>query len=243
MKYFNSILLTCGLFACTKTETIAPKPEPGNRIESFRIVNVQGDPLEAAISDKENTITVYLPFYKQLSILEPAISLPAGASISPASGTLVENVFEALRTERKTTYTVTGADGSKREYKLQLMVLQPDLVLKEVTTPDDIKVFSINMKEQYSSFSVNIQGSGFLENNDLMRVVPVDADGKELPPFMLGITNLGDITRITIHCEKYQEPFSPLVQALPATGLYRLRVYCYGRVKTLQFPIRINKMQ
>lgn len=243
MRYIYSFLLACGLFACTKTETIDAKPEPGNRIESFQIVNVQGAPIEASISDRDSTITVYLPSYRQLSVLEPAIVLPSGASVSPVSGTLVEDVFEAIRTNREITYTVTAADGIKRAYKLVLRTQQPELVVQEVSSVDDIKEFTIDMKQQYASFTFTLKGSGFLENNDLMRVTLLDETGKELPQMMLSTTHLGSLYTIMPYLDKFEPPYSPLLEALPATGLYRVRVYVYGRMKTLQYPIRINKLQ
>ncbi|WP_341838625.1 hypothetical protein WJU16_12435 [Chitinophaga pollutisoli] len=241
MKYIYSLLLTCGLFACTKTETIDAAPEPANRIESFRIVNVQGDPIAAAISDKENTITLYLPSYRQLTILEPEITLPAGATVSPASGTLVEDVFGAIRTNREITYTVTAADGSKRAYKLVLRTHQPELTLDELSTVDDIKEFTINTKDQYSSFTIYMKGSGFSENNDLMKVALVDEGGNELPAFNLSTTHLGSLYQVSPYLD-ISESQQPLLDKLTATGLYRLRVYVYGRVKTTQYPIRINKL-
>lgn len=241
MKYIYTLLLTGGLFACTKTETTNAAPEPANRIESFRITNVQGDPIEAAISDKDSTITVYLPVYRQLAVLEPAISLPAGSAVSPASGTLVENVFEAIRTHRKITYTVTAADGSKRDYKLVIRTQQPALELEELSTVDDIKEFTIDTRQPWSTINIMMKGSGFSENNELMLVAPVDESGRELPPFHLSITHLGSLYQISPYLD--QSPaLKPLLDALPATGLYRLRVYVYGRVKTMQYPVRINKL-
>ncbi|WP_341842307.1 hypothetical protein [Chitinophaga caseinilytica] len=240
MKYIYSLLLTGGLFACTRTETIDAAPEPANRIESFRITNVQGDPIEAAISDRDGTITLYLPSYRQLTILEPAIMLPVGATISPASGTLVEDVFGAIRTNRNIAYTVTAKDGSKREYKLLIRTQQPDVTLEELSTVDDIREYTINTKDQYSNFVIYLKGTGFLENNELMRVAPVDESGKELPAFLLSTTHLGSLYQVSPYLDLSGQ-LKPLLDVLPATGLYRLRVYVYGRVKTLQYPIRINK--
>ncbi len=240
MKYIYSFLLAGALFACTKTETLEAAPEPSNRIESFRITNVTGDPIEAAISDRDSTITVYLPSFRQLTTLEPAITLPAGSAISPASGTLIEDVFGAIRTNRKITYTVTAADGSKRAYKLLIRTQQPEVMLQELSTVDEIKEFTIDTKDQYSSFTMYIKGSGFSENNELMLVAPVDESGKELPPFNLAITHLGSLFQISPYLDQ-SELLKPLRDALPATGLYRLRVYVYGRVKTMQYPVRIIK--
>lgn len=241
MKFIYAILLTGVLFACKKTETVDAAPEAPDRIESFRITNVQGAPIEAAVSDKDSTITLYLPSWRQLTILEPEITVPAGSTVSPASGTQIEDVFEAVRTHRKITYTVTAANGSRRVYTLQIRTQQPDIELNELSSAEEVKEFSIDSQDPYSVLTIYVKGSGFLENNDLMRVAPVDGSGKELPPFGLSVTHLGNLYQIIPYLDQSKE-LAPLRDALPATGLYRLRVYVYGRVKTMQFPVRINKL-
>lgn len=228
---------------CTKTDTIAPPAASDSRITEYKIVNVQGDPIYGTVNDADSGITVYLPFYKQLVVLEPEIKVSTGATVQPGTGTLIENLLEVFQKGRDIKYTVTGKSGQKKTYTLKIVVQQPPLTLKEVSTSaTDIKSFDINMSINFSSINMNLPGTGFHENRELMKVVLVDETGKEYPPFAMSITNTNDLNVVGISVINYKENQSPLLTALPATGLYKIRVYSYAKVVTTTFPIRINKL-
>lgn len=228
---------------CTKTDTIAPPAEADNRITEYKIVNVQGDPIYGTIHDADSSITVYLPFYKQLVVLEPEIKVSAGATVQPGTGTLIENLLEVFQKGRDLKYTVTGKSGKKKTYTLKIDVQQPPLTLKEVSnSATDIKSFDINMSVNFSSITIGLKGSGFHENHDLMKVVLVDEAGKEYYPIAMSVTNTNDLNAISISLINYQANPDPVLTSLPATGLYKIRVYSYARKATTTFPIRINKL-
>lgn len=235
---------------CTKTEVVAPPAAAQNRILEYKIVNVQGDPVYGAVNDTDSSITLHLPFYKQLTILEPEITLSEGATVKPATGTLIEDVPEVLRNGRDIKYTVTGKDGTVKTYTLKLAVQQPAMVVQELSTDAATPAeFTIEMAPQVvSSFSFNIIGEGFSENLDLMKVMLVDAAGKEIPGVLdLSITNTNNLNSIGVFVSVYYDAakqtytIPDVLKNIPQTGLYRVRVYNYAKVATMQFPIRITK--
>ena len=231
------------IVGCTKTDTIAPPAEADNRITEYKIVNVQGNPIYGTILDADSSITVYLPFYKQLVVLEPEIKVSTGATVQPGTGTLIENLLEVFQKGRDIKSAVTGKGGKKKTYTLKIVVQQPPLTLKELSaSATDIKSYDINMSINFSSININLLGTGFHENRELMKVVLVDETGKEYPPFAMSLTNTNDLNVVGISMINYKENQSPLVLALPATGLYKIRVYSYSKVVTSTFPIRINKL-
>ncbi len=76
MKWFSllhyclaAVIVT--FFACTKTT--GPDPLPQNRILSFKVVNLTDTVIYGAIDDIDNTITVYIPFYYGLTVIDPRI--------------------------------------------------------------------------------------------------------------------------------------------------------------------------
>ena len=75
LRCIAGISLLC---ACTKTETVPYEAAATNLMLEYKIVNVQGDPIYGAIQHNDTTISLYLPFYRQLATLEPQIKVSAG---------------------------------------------------------------------------------------------------------------------------------------------------------------------
>ncbi|RPD42482.1 hypothetical protein [Chitinophaga barathri] len=241
LRQFAAALFILAFAACTKTETIDPAPEAQNRIITYSIVNVQGDPISGAVNDRDSSITIYIPFYRQLVVLEPEITVPEGATVTPVSGTLIEDLLDVFRNGRDIKYTVTAKDGSKRTYTLRIVVQQPDLVLDELSTATDIAEFTIDTRLAYDAIHIKLTGSGFMEENELMKMVLVDETGRELSPIGLSTTNVGNIHLIIGSITKFTDPQEPVLQELK-TGLYKIKVYSYGKNATTKFPVKINKL-
>lgn len=227
---------------CTKTDTIAPPAEADNRITEYKIVNVQGDPIYGTVHDADSSITVYLPFFKQLIVLEPEIKVSTGATVQPGTGTLIEDLLDVFQKGRDLKYAVTGKSGKKKTYTLKIIVQQPPLTLKELSSATDVKTYAISTSINFSTITIDLKGTGFHENHELMKVVLVDEAGKELPPFNISTTNINDLNNVGITLTNYTASADPLLVALPATGLYKVRVYSYAKQVTTTFPIRINKL-
>lgn len=240
-RHLAAAILIITFAACTKTETIEPQAEGQDRILTYNIVNVQGEPISGAVNDRDSSITIYLPFYRQLVVLEPEITVSEGATVTPASGTLIEDLLDVFHSGRDIKYTVTAKDGSKRTYTLRIVVQQPDVVLDELSTATETKEFTIDTRLAYDMIAINLTGSGFMENNELMKMVLVDDTGKELPPIGLSITNVGNLYKVGGVITKYTDPQEPVLRELK-TGLYKIRVYSYGKNATTQFPVKINKL-
>ncbi|RFS24796.1 hypothetical protein DVR12_06270 [Chitinophaga silvatica] len=227
--------------ACTKTETIPFTPEADNQLLEYKIVNVQGTPIYGAINQADSSVTIYLPFYLQLTILEPELKVSDGATITPASGTMIEDLLDFFRNGRTIKYNVKGKAGNVKGYTLHIQVQQPDLTVKEITTdPANPVTYNIDMKAFFDSFSFTLNGAGFASNLDMIKVVLVDEQNKEYGPLDISQFNTTDLTTLSFSITQYKNMSSAILATLPATGLYKVRIYSYAKVATTQNSIRIN---
>jgi len=85
MKRIYSILsfLFLGLLLtrCTKTEELALLP--ADKILEYKVTNLPNDDvIYGAIDNEANTITVYLPYYYGLLVIDPTIKVANGASLT-----------------------------------------------------------------------------------------------------------------------------------------------------------------
>jgi hypothetical protein len=104
-------------WACTKTESFeAILP---NRITEYKVVNLQDTVIYGAIDNENNTITVYVPFYLGMAVIQPEITVEEGA-------TLETEPFPVELENTTQTYTVRGADGSRRTYQLRIVQQNTD---------------------------------------------------------------------------------------------------------------------
>lgn len=237
-------LATGTLAGCTKTDTIAPPEEAQNRILEYKIVNVQGDPIYGSVNDADSTVTIYLPFYKQLITLEPEITVSEGATITPASGTLIENLLEVFHSDEPIRYEVKDKAGKAKTYTLHIEVQQPAVTVDELSPDaDHINEYTITMSVPGLT-QFNATGTGFSENHELMKAVLVNEAGEESPALSIGATNTNDLYTFSFYIIKYSEPYDPVVYWLhDGAALYKLRVYNYSKVATTTLPIRIIKNQ
>lgn len=241
-KHLRSLLLICGISiltaACTKTDTIAPPELSQSRMLEYKVVNVQGDPIVGTINDQDSSITVYLPFYLQLLTLEPEIKVSTGATISPASGTLIEDLLDVFQNGRDLKYLVTGKDGSKKTYTLNIRVQQPPIVLKELSTADNIRNYNVNISSP--NLRIVIQGTGFNENRDLMKLELVDEAGTVFPLGSIPRNNFNDTQSLNIILSTSAEA-TAIFNSIETSKKFRIRVYNYAQQATTQYPIQITK--
>ncbi|MGF7025638.1 hypothetical protein ACR789_19005 [Sphingobacterium siyangense] len=116
MKRIYSILsfLFVGLLLtrCTKTEELALLP--ADKILEYKVTNLPNDEvIYGAIDNEANTITVYVPYYYGLLVIDPSITLSNGASIA-------EEILPVKTDEKNQTYTVKSATGTTRTYSLKI---------------------------------------------------------------------------------------------------------------------------
>jgi hypothetical protein len=241
-KFYHTLLAVFFMLsACTKTEIVPFAPETDNQLLEYKIVNVQGSPIYGAINQQDSSITVYLPFYLQLITLEPEMKVSDGATVTPASGTMIENLLDLFHRGREIKYNVKGKDGKMKTYRLHIQVQQPELTLQEVSTDAaNPNTYSLNMNLDFDSFSFGLDGAGFAADLDMIRVMLVDEQNKEYGPLNISTFNTTDLTRLDFTVIRYKEQSDPILATLPAEGLYRIRVYSYAKVATTKNPIRIN---
>lgn len=231
-------ILCLGVLSCTKTDIIPAPPEAQNRILSYTITSVPDgeQPVTGVVDDADSTITVYLPSYFQLQVMTPAITLSAGATVTPSSGTLVDNLLTVMQTRQGISYKVTGKDGSSRTYKLYVVSQQPQTVVNELT-PDGSEPTSFTMG---TSMGIGFGGQNFITENrpELIKVVLTNEQGIDLPAlaaqdaFASAATNSFSIQVI-------RSTAADFVAKLSANGLYKVTIYNYAQVVQLKNPIRI----
>lgn len=242
------------LAACTKTVT-NPYPEQSqSRILSYKIVNTT-TPIIGVVDENDLTITVYLSPTLFLSILEPQITVSEGASVSPASGTFIENLAEYFAKGRTIQYTVTGKDKSVSTYTLHIVSQQPPLSFEEVTT-DPANPVTYNHSISWYSNSIAIYMTTpylFSASNIVSQAVgrvslvsengteyPMTSDGAGAPAFAgADVTSYSHVVVSLSGVIGYNLLTGGADQTSPPPGLYRIKVQYYSRITTLKNPIRI----
>jgi hypothetical protein len=237
MNYIRNtyfIWLTLGLLAaCTDTETVEPPALRANRVLTYEVANT-AEPLYGAVNDQDSTIKVYLPYFYYLSTLEGNVTVSDGATVTPASGTLLKNVPAIARGDTAVYYTVTAADGSSKRYTLLLETRQPELIVDELTTdPETPAAFysSVMYKDFPIYSSLMLTGRNIFntaQGTRLAKVTFIAADGTEIPAADAG-SNESISLIVTL----------PLNTDMP-NGLYKIRVDCYSQTITLKNPIQIT---
>jgi hypothetical protein len=236
--------LGLAITSCTKTDLIA-KPEAQNRILSYKISAPAGEqPVLGVVDDHDSTITVYLPAYFYLSVLLPEITVSEGASVSPASNTVVENLLPLMQTGETISYTVTGKDGSKRTYRVHIISQQLPTIVNELTTNVSIPTTYTMAAASTASISMTITGQNFIIPNRLalIKVVLTDEAGNKIS---MPVTTSGQadeyLSTNNFNCYLSRSTHPELVAQLAADGLYQVTVYNYAQAVTLKNKIRIIK--
>lgn len=114
--FFLLMALFVGFTACKKTIDLEPLPE--NKILEYKISNLKDTVMYASINQLNNTITVYVPVFYGLSLIDPEIKVSEGATLTEVPQPV--NIYEQ---DKK--YTVKGADGSTNTYTLKIKVMNP----------------------------------------------------------------------------------------------------------------------
>lgn len=238
------VLLAPALFsACKKTETIAPPALSSAEIVEFTITNVpETEPvIRGAVDHIAGTVTIYLPAYLQLPVLMPEIKVTEGATITPASGTQINDLLTKIRNGEKLNYTVKGKDGTEKSYALNIVSQQPKTIVNELSAdPANPETYTLTT-DQYSYIVLKFTSENIIVENreELVSIVLIDAAGNELPAIPGGGPYFAYATHKAFEAQIYRS--SPVYAALAADGLYKIKVYNYGEAVTLKNPVRIIK--
>lgn len=231
--------------ACTKRETLPVPERAGTRIVSYTINSVPEGvaPVIGAVDEADSSITVYLSAYYGLTAMTPEITVPAGSTISPASGTTVTNLLAMMRKDSTIAYLVTAKDGSKKNYTLHVRSLQPTTKIDEISTSvESPKVITIYPKYGANGYGVvALKGNNFIVANraTLTRVTFTDSANNVID---VPYTSEGAETSLTPAVLNYRiyPSSTAFVGKLVNNAVYYVTVYNYGQVVKLKYPIRFR---
>lgn len=218
------ILTVATLAACKKT--IGLDPLPANKITEFKVAVSDGN-IFGAIDETDKTITLYLPYYYELDVIEPVIKLSAGAKLKEAIAPV-----EVLDTKK--IYTVIAADQSTSTYTLIIKLNQESpLVLSELSTATNIANIAIGGAD------IALQGNFNVSDIKKIKAYLVDANNKEyefLPSPSFGtpavtVSMIGSTKTYT-----YGRLMAP--QTLEP-GVYKIRVKVQALTAEMKNPVNV----
>jgi len=194
------------------------------RIISFKVINPgEAQAIYSAVDNLKKTITVYLPSYYEYQYLETAITLPEKTTISPAATELLP-VFS----KTPVTYTTKAADGTTAVYTVKIVIQQPELVLKEVST--ETSTFTVQ-----AGGAIMVKGENFVPSYEVTKLFIVDAQGNK----KLQLQQYNDGLDISSFYIMYS--FGAIETGLLTDTDYWLMMESYNLTKTMKFPFRITK--
>ena len=193
------------------------------RIISFKVTNPgESQALYSAVDNVKKTITVYLPSYYEYQYLETAITLPEKTTISPVATELLP-VFS----KTPVTYTTKATDGTTAVYTVKIIIQQPSIILKELST--ETETFNIQ-----AGSSVTVKGENFIPSYEVTKLFIVDKEGNK--KFQLKQYNDG----IDIASFYVMYSFPSIENGLQADTDYWLLMESYNISKTMKYPFRIT---
>ena len=216
------LLALLGVTACKKTMD-APAL-PNSRIIAYK-VPVSDGLISGVIDEADKTITVYIPFYYQLDVIDPQVKVSEGAKLS-------EEVTPVDVMNERVTYTVTGADKSTSTYKLKIELQQlGPLVLVEPSTPTVTAGWAIG------GSTINLQGNFNTTDPNKVKVFLVGTDQAEHP---LTVSEArSTVTPVILSGVKTYTLSNLYVPQTLAEGDYKVRVKMQRLAAETANPIRL----
>lgn len=196
------------------------------RIISLKVTNPgEAQAIYSAVNNLDRTITVYLPSYYEYQYLEASIALPEKTTISPAATELIP-VFA----KTPFLYTTKAADGSTAVYTVKVVIQQPQLVLKELST--ETTTYSLAV-----SSTLLLKGENFLPSYEITKVYAVDAQGNKKWQFQQYNEGL-DIFNFSA---RYSFGGAIADITLEANTDYWILMESYNLSVKMKYPIRFTK--
>jgi len=218
------ILTVATLAACKKT--IGLDPLPANKIIEFKVAVSDGN-IFGAIDETDKTITLYLPYYYELDVIEPVIKLSAGAKLS-------ETLAPVEVLDTKKTYTVIAADQSTSTYKLIIKLNQiSPLVLTELSTATTTSTMAVG------TYDVRVQGNFNVSDLKKIKAYLVDKTDKEYelsPSLSLGTPGVS--VAMIGGVKTYTYSYLQVPQTLD-TGTYKVRVKIQALIAEMKYPVKV----
>ncbi|RLJ75058.1 hypothetical protein [Pedobacter alluvionis] len=219
------LLITAATLAACK-KTIGLDPLPANKITEFKVAVSDGN-IFGAIDETDKTITLYLPYYYELDVIEPAIKLSAGAKLSETLAPV-----DVLNTQK--TYTVIGADQSTSTYKLIIKLNQiSPLVLTELSIAAATYTIAIG------TYDIRVQGNFNVSDLKKIKAFLVDKNDKEYeltPSLSLGTPGVS--VAMIGGVKTYTYGYLQVPQTLDA-GTYKVRVKVQALTAEMKYPVKV----
>ena len=226
VPFFTGMLLLAVLFSCK--EIVDLPEEPNNRIIEYKVTNVQDTAIYGAIDEIEKSITVYIPFYYNLVVIDPEIKLSAGAKLQEPI-----DAIEVTRTDM--VYKVRAADGNVASYKLKIVVQNAgDLYVKELSTTANIAVY-------YPNAQFVVYGNFFTKDPSVVDIWLVSKKNAKEFPIKYGVAH-GGSSLDDKGIVSYSVNYDNLLPSLDS-GLYDIKVKVFGQTAQSKFPVRISYKQ
>lgn len=221
--------------ACTKTETVDAPALATNRVLEYKITNISGDPIYGVINDEKKTITAYIPYYYYLTSLQPEIEVSDGATVTPGSNTLVEDLDSLFFAAAPLQYTVTAKNGTKATYSLLLETQQPELGMEAPEQDTLLASYTLDEAPYDVQSRYTLRGKNFIVNSALTvkpEVIFLSADNKAYPAVATSAFATSDGVNGSFSV------YMPYEANIPE-GKYRIRVVNYSRQVILENPVYI----
>ncbi|WP_214227537.1 hypothetical protein [Pedobacter sp. B4-66] len=212
--------------SCKKTMDLPVQSD--SKILEYK-VPVSDGVISGVIDETDKTITVYVPFYYQLDVIDPEIKLAKGAKLK-------EEILPVEVLNNTMTYTVTGADKSNSTYKLIIKLQQvTPLLIKELSS--ETTTASIGIGFQMASFDGNFNTN----DANKVRVFLVDATGKESE--FSHTTGFGAAAVRPLNGADGKKTYNISYMGVPQTvlpGLYKVRVKVLSLTTEMKYPVKLE---
>lgn len=232
IRYAFLLLGSLCLWNCTKEEDVTEvvTDQTKNKILSYKITNPgQKQAIYSAVDNETKTITAYLPAYYQLELMEVAIELPQGTTISPSASELVP-VF----TDKPFEYTVTASDGTTSKYKLNVVIQYPEMALNELSRirPTTGAVVAAKIGQ-----IITVTGANLIASGAVTKLYILDKDGKKVwGSYSMNELNSSSIS-LRFDLAANHDPDAYKTLTTDKTTQYWLQVECYGIIKKMTLPV------
>lgn len=218
------IITVATLNACKKT--IGLDPLPTNKITEFKVAVSDGN-IFGAIDETDKTITLYLPYYYELDVIEPVIKLSAGAKLSEAIAPV-----EVLNTQK--TYIVVAADQTTSTYKLVIKLSQVSpLVLNELSTATTTATIGIGAAD------ISLQGNFNVSDIKKIKAFLVDERNNEFEFLASPSFGAPAVTVSMIGTNKTYTYGRLMAPQTLATGTYKIRVKVQALTAEMKYPVNV----
>lgn len=218
------LALITGFSSCKKMQEL--KPLPQNLITEYKVINIDSEePITGVVDNTDNTITVYVPFYYDADVVDAEIKVSSGAKLK-------ETIEPVNVLDQTQTYTVTGANGDTRVYKLKIVLQQMEpLYLSEISTATSNKMLSIN-----GYFSV--AGSYYTMDVNKIKVFLTDSKGVRTPASTTTALSVVPGSNPNVAYPTYIFGLLKIPAALEP-GLYHVSAKVLGLEATMTYPVNL----